>query len=38
MLDRVRGYLRQKIGEKLDFGDSLQGLYNLFDGNGAVSV
>lgn len=38
MLDRVRSYLRQKIGEKLDFGDSLQGLYNLFEGNGAVSV
>lgn len=32
MLDRVRTYLRQQIGEKFDFGDSLQGLYNLFEG------
>ncbi len=31
MLDKVNNYLRQKMGEKMDLGDSLQGLYNLFE-------
>jgi len=31
MLGPVRAYLRQGMNEKVDFGDSLQGLYNLFE-------
>ncbi len=31
MIDRLRGYLRQGINDRRDMGDSLQGLYMLFD-------
>lgn len=31
MIDRLRGYLRQGGNERRDFGDSLQGLFCLFD-------
>jgi len=35
MIDRFRVYLRQGMGEKRDFGDSLQSLYALFENNEA---
>lgn len=31
MIDRLRGYLRQGMKDRRDFGDCLQGLYCLFD-------
>ncbi|GAB4387977.1 MAG: FliI/YscN family ATPase [Thermodesulfovibrionales bacterium] len=31
MVDRLRGYLRQGMADRRDFGDCLQGLYCLFD-------
>ena len=31
MIDRLKGYLRQGMHERKDIGDSLQGLYFLFD-------
>lgn len=31
MIDRLRGYLRQGMRDKRDFGDSIQGLYFIFD-------
>ena len=31
MIDKLKAYLRQGMGEQRDFGDSLQGLYSLFE-------
>jgi flagellum-specific ATP synthase len=32
MIDDLKGYLRQGMSERRDLGDSLQGLYFLFEG------
>lgn len=34
MIDKLRGYLRQDMNERRDFGDSIQGLYFIFDERG----
>jgi len=31
MIERLRGYMRQGMNDRRDMGDSLQGLYMLFD-------
>jgi len=31
MIERLRGYLKQGINDRRDMGDSLQGLYLLFE-------
>lgn len=32
LIDRLKGYLRQDMNELIDFADSMQGLYCIFDG------